>query len=191
MPFCRMCGAEVTEEVRFCRSCGAPLSPSGQATAPGPAPVPQTQPGRRMTLRDELIAAGTTFPAPLEPQKDGSLAMEALVAERKAFLSTRKLIYRCKLRVDDGARAVTFWEMLVEKGSGVSGGDDMAPGFGFKKETYSTGGKERSGSIEEASSLFGRDFDYTWDYTWVRNMVRGAAEAAGYRLQVVLNPKSV
>lgn len=50
--------------------------------------------------------------------------------------------------MDDGARCVTFWEMLVEKGSGVSGGDDMAPGFGFKKETYGAKGKERSGSIE-------------------------------------------
>jgi hypothetical protein len=144
-----------------------------------------------MSLQDDLITAGSWFPAPLEPQKDGSLAMETLVAERKAFLSKRRLVYKCKLRVNDGARAVTFWEMLVEKGSGVSGGDDMAPGFGFKKETYSTKGKELSGSIEEASSLFGKDFDYNWDYGVVRNMVRGAAESAGYSLNVVLNPKSV
>jgi hypothetical protein len=144
-----------------------------------------------MPLHEDLIAAGSAFPAPLQPQKDGSLAMEALIAERKAFLSKRKLTYKCRLRVDDGARCVTFWEMLVEKGSGVSGGDDMAPGFGFKKETYGTKGKERSGSIEEASSLFGKDFDYTWDYTAVRNAVRGAAEAAGYSLNVVLSPKSV
>lgn len=144
-----------------------------------------------MSLQDELITAGSWFPGPLQPQKDGSLAMETLVAERKAFLSKRKLTYKCRLRVDDVARSVTFWEMLVEKGSGVSGGDDMAPGFGFKKETYSTKGKELSGSIEEASSLFGKDFDYNWDYTVVRNMVRGAAEAAGYSLNVVLNPKSV
>jgi len=144
-----------------------------------------------MPLQDDLIAAGSAFPAPLQPQKDGSLAMEALIAERKAFLSKRKLTYKCKLRVDDGARCVTFWEMLVEKGSGVSGGDDMAPGFGFKKETYGTKGKERSGGIEEASSLFGKDFDYTWDYAAVRNAVRGAAEAAGYSLNVVLSPKSV
>ena len=144
-----------------------------------------------MPLQDDLIAGSLVFPAPLERQKDGSLAMEALIAERKAFLSKRKLTYKCKLRVDDGARSVTFWEMLLEKGSGVSGGDDMAPGFGFKKETYGTKGKERSGGIEEASSLFSKDFDYTWDYAAVRNAVRAAAEAAGYSLSVVLNPKSV
>ena len=64
-----------------------------------------------------------------------------------------------------------------------------APGFGFKKETYSTKGKERSGSIEEASSLFGKDFDYTWDYAAVRNTVRGVAEAAGYSLNVRAQPQ--
>ncbi|MCL4367657.1 MAG: ribonucleoside-triphosphate reductase [Actinobacteria bacterium] len=144
-----------------------------------------------MSLQDDLVAAGSAFPAPLEPQKDGSLAMEMLIAERKAFLSKRKLTYKCKLRADDGARCVTFWEMLVEKSSGVSGGDDMAPGFGFKKETFGTKGMERSGSIEEASRLFGKDFDYTWDYAVVRDAVRGVAEAAGYNFNVVLNPKSV
>jgi len=191
MPFCRMCGAEAGEEVRFCRSCGAPLPPSGQGTDAGASAALQERRGGQTSLWDELIAASAVFPAALQPQKDGSLAMEALVAERKAFLSTRKLSYKCRLRVDDGARSVVFWEMLVEKGSGVSGGDDLAPGFGFKKETYSTGGKGRSGSIEEVSSLFGRDFDYTWDYAAVRNTARGVVEAAGYRFDVVLDPKAV
>jgi hypothetical protein len=144
-----------------------------------------------MPLQQELIAGSSVFPARLEPQKDGSLAMEALIAERKAFLSKRKLTYKCKLGIDEAARRVKFWEMLVEKGSGVSAGEDMAPGFGFKKETYGTKGKERSGSIEEASSLFGKDFDYTWDYAKVRSTVRAIAEAAGYSVEVVLNPKSV
>ena len=67
----------------------------------------------------------------------------------------------------------------------------MTPGFGFKKETYGIKGKERSGSIEEASSLFGKDFSYTWDYAAVRTAVRTATEAAGYQMEVVLNPRSV
>jgi hypothetical protein len=144
-----------------------------------------------MSLIEDLTANASYFPAPLQPQKDGSLAMEVVVAERKAFLSKRTVTYKCKLRVDESASTVTFWEMLMEKGSGVSGGDDMAPGFGFKKETYSTKGKQLSGSIEEASNLFGKDFQFTWDYAVVRRMVGGAAAAAGYGLNVVLNPKSV
>jgi len=144
-----------------------------------------------LSLFDDLATAGSVFPTPLRPQKDGTLAMEMLVAERKTFLAKKKLIYKCRLRVNDDTRTVTFWEMLEEKGSGVSGGEDMAPGFGFKKETYSTRGKELSGSIEEASTLFGKDYEYDWNYAVVRRMVRSVAEAAGYGLQVVLSPKSV
>jgi len=145
-----------------------------------------------MPLQDDLIAASAASPVVLQPQKDGTLTGEAVLAERKSFLSKKKLTYKCKARVDDGTRSVRFWEMLIEKGSGVSsGGDDFAPGAGFSAGTYKTGGKERSGSIEEVSRLFGKDYDYTWDYAALRNGLRSAAEAAGYGFEVVLNPKSV
>jgi hypothetical protein len=145
-----------------------------------------------MPIQDELIAASATMPVVLHPQRDGSLAGEAVLAERKAFLSKKKLTYKCRARADEAAHTVRFWEMLIEKGSGVSsGGDDFAPGGGFSAGTYKTGGKERSGSIDEVSRLFGKDYDYTWDYAAVRNALRGVAEAGGYRFEVVLNPKSV
>jgi hypothetical protein len=145
-----------------------------------------------MSLTDELIAASAGLPVRLAAQKDGSLKGEAVVAERKAFLSKKKLTYSCKARVDDGARTVRFWEMLMEKGSGMSSGmDDVGPGIGFKAGAYKTGGKERSGSIEEASSLFGKDFDYQWDYAAVRSAMQQVAAAAGYGWETVLNPKSV
>lgn len=145
-----------------------------------------------MSLTDDLMAASASLPVRLAPQKDGSLKGEAVLAERKAFLSKRKLTYACKARVDDGARTVRFWEMLIEKGSGLSSGmDDVAPGIGFSAGTYKTGGKERSGSIEEASNLFGKDFDYQWDYAAMRTALRQVASAAGYGWETVLNPKSV
>ena len=79
--------------------------------------------------------------------------------------------------------SVRFWEMLVEKGSGMSSGmDDVGPGIGFKAGTYKTGGKERSGNIEEASSLFGKDFSYQWDYAAVRTALQQVTAAAGLRL---------
>ena len=53
-----------------------------------------------MPLQDGLNVASSVFPAPLEPQKDGSLAMEALIAERKAFLRKRKLT--CKRKPPHG-----------------------------------------------------------------------------------------
>lgn len=145
-----------------------------------------------MSLTDDLVTTSATLPVQLAPQKDGSLKGEAVLAERKAFLSKKKLTYKCKVRVDDGARTVRFWEMLVEKGSGMSSGmDDVGPGIGFSAGTYKTGGKERSGSITEASSLFGKEFDYQWDYAAVRTALQQCATAAGYGWETVLNPKSV
>lgn len=83
--------------------------------------------------------------------------------------------------------------MLKESGFGVSGGsdDEMSPGFGFKKETYNTFGKERKGSIEEQSKLFGRDYSYRFDFRTFREAVRKASEGAGYRFEVKLMEKSV
>ena len=145
-----------------------------------------------MSLTDDLAAASAALPVRLDPQKDGSLKGEAVLAERKAFLSKKKLTYKCKARVDDASRTVRFWEMLMEKGSGVSSGpDDFGPGVGFKAGTYKTGGKERSGSIEEASSYLGKDYSYQWDYAAVRTALQQVAAAAGYGWETVLNPKSV
>jgi len=145
-----------------------------------------------MSLTDDLVVASAALPVQLQAQKDGSLAGEAVLAERKAFLSKKKLTYKCKARVDEGARMVRFWEMLIEKGSGVSSGDDdFGPGGGFSAGTYKTGGKERSGSIETASSLFGKDYSYRWDYAAMRSGLQVVAVQAGYSWETVLNPKSV
>jgi len=88
-----------------------------------------------MSLTDDLIAASASLPAPLQLQEDGSLAGEALLAERKAFLSKKKLTYECEARVDGAA--------------------------------------------------------HTGDFAAVRNALGGVAEAQGYGIATVLNPKSV
>jgi len=116
-----------------------------------------------MDLRQAITEIGKTIPGQFEPQKDGSARMEAVIAERKAFLSKKKLTYICHFKVDEPAKEVRFFEMLKESGFGVTsggGGDEMSTGFGFKKETYNTFGKERTGSIEEQSKLFGKDYSY-------------------------------
>lgn len=117
-------------------------------------------------------------------EKKGLWEFSATVAERKAFLSTKKLTYSFKMRIDDSARMVKFSEMLMEAGSGLStGGDfdsDMSSGFGVKKETYNTFGGARQGSIEEQSSLFGKDYTYQFDFKEIREMVKGIAEKNGY-----------
>jgi hypothetical protein len=129
-----------------------------------------------MSLADTIAALGRGYPEPFRSGKGGTFELETVVAERKAFLSKRKLTYRCRLRIDDEARKVTFFEILLEKGSGVSSGDsDMAPGFGFKKESYKVGGAPREGTIEEQSRLFGKDYDYRFEFGAVRKDVERAA----------------
>ena len=145
-----------------------------------------------MGLTETILAGSNALPQPFSRGKGGRLELEAVVAERKAFLSKRKLTYRCRLRVDDTARKVTYYEILLEKGSGLSSGEgDAAPGFGFKKESYSVGGKSREGTIEEQSRLFGKDYAYRFDFAAVRREVERMAADAGYAFEVVLREKSV
>ena len=104
------------------------------------------------------------------------------MAERKAFLSRKKLTYIARWRVDDAGREVRFTEMLKESGFGLSGGDSgMPPGFGFKAETYHTGfGKPRDGTIEEQSNLFGKRYSYSFEFGKVRKELERIAAGGGY-----------
>ncbi|HSR36760.1 MAG TPA: hypothetical protein VLL73_06220 [Desulfurivibrionaceae bacterium] len=116
-------------------------------------------------------------------EKKGLYTMERVVAERKAFLSRKKLLYRAKFRIEEEKKELLFTELLKESGFGLSSGStdtEMSPGFGFKKETYKTGMGPREGTIEEQSRLFGKEYTYTFDVAAVRKAVEAAAQAAGY-----------
>lgn len=121
-------------------------------------------------------------------EKKGVWEYSAVIAERKAFLTKKKLTYSMRLKPDETARVVHFSEMLTETGSGVSTGGDidggMSAGFGFKTESYNTiksGG--RQGSIEEQSRLFGKDYTYQFDYAAIRNEVKALVEGAGFKFE--------
>ena len=58
---------------------------------------------------------------PLAENKKGIIGLEFVVAERKSFLSRKKLVYRCALSLDDTAKTVRFYEILKESGYGLSG----------------------------------------------------------------------
>jgi hypothetical protein len=122
-------------------------------------------------------------------EKKGVWELSKVIAERKAFLSKKKLTYSAKFRVDEESRTVKFTEMLAERGSGLSssGGFDsdmgMSPGFGFKKEVYKSGTDGREGSIEEQSNLFGKDYSYNFDYKEVRNKLEELAQQNGYQFK--------
>jgi hypothetical protein len=134
-----------------------------------------------LALIDDISGFAAGLPAELA-EKKGVFTLKCVVAERKAFLSKKKLEYIARFRIDESARQVRFTEMLMERGSGMSGGagDDMAPGFGFKKETYSTGRGPRGGSITEQSDLFGKEYTYNFDFGAIRQTIEGMAAQAGY-----------
>jgi len=129
-----------------------------------------------------------TIPAELK-EKKGVYSLEFTVAERKVFLSRKKLAYSARFRVDDSRKEVRFTEMLKESSSGMSSGDsDFGPGFGFKKETFKTGMGPREGVIEQQSVLFGKQYSYTFDFKKVRSTIEEAAVQEGYAFSYHLTP---
>ena len=137
-----------------------------------------------MSLVDDVNAYANEFGAQMS-EKKGVWTFSKVIAERKAFLSKKKLEYTAKFRIDDDAKVMKFTEMLKESGSGLtSGGGDfdggMSTGFGFKTESFNTMNGGREGSIEEQSSLFGKDFTYEFDYKEIRTKLETLAKNAGY-----------
>jgi hypothetical protein len=143
-----------------------------------------------MSLKETLLAM-TTFPAPFTEQKDGTLTLDFVAAERKSLLASKRISYHCRVRVDEGARMMLFFEILKERGAGISAGDETGPGFSFRKETYSTTGSERSGSLEESSRLTGKGYSLSFDYGAVREAMKREAESAGYGFSVTLKESAV
>lgn len=133
-----------------------------------------------MTVFEDLQAFVSGMQAELR-EKKGVYSFEKVIAERKAFLSRKKLTYTGKFRIDEEKKEVRYTEMLKESGFGLSSGDSEAsPGFGFKKETYNTRSGAREGTIEEQSRLFGKKYDYRFDYGAIRGKMEEIARKNGY-----------
>jgi hypothetical protein len=121
-------------------------------------------------------------------EKKGLWDFSTVIAERKAFLSKKKLTYGLKLSIDEAGKVVKFSEMLTEASSGLSSGGDMDSGFGFKTETYNTFGGAPKGTIQEQSTLFGKDYSFTFNYAEIRQKVQAAVESAGYQFEYQILP---
>jgi len=142
-------------------------------------------------LIDEIKASLANYKGEWK-EKKGLWDFSTTVAERKAFLSKKKLTYALKLRMDEAEKTVRFSEMLIESGSGLSSGGDfdsgMSSGFGVKTESYNTFGGARKGTIEEQSKLFGKDYSYQFNFSEIRSKVKDIAEKAGYKFEYQILP---
>ena len=130
-------------------------------------------------LGDDLLAQG------FRREGDGTLSYEAVVAERKTLLSRQRLTYRARLRVDDEARTVRFYELLKESSRGLVGGLTLTA------EATKLSGKERTGIVEQRSRYLGKPYDFHLDYAAVRQAVESAARARGYAFELVLRERSL
>ena len=134
-----------------------------------------------MTLTEEIIKFSGSISASIIEKHD-IYELTTVVAQRKTFLSRQKLEYRAKFKIDDSSKVLKFTEMLKESGMGLSSGE-ISPGFGFKTETYNIRGKQREGTIDEQSNLFGKKYEYTFDYKAVRSKIEELARNAGYQFK--------
>jgi hypothetical protein len=143
------------------------------------------------TLMDEIKQSLTTFNGKWG-EKKGLWDFSTTIAERKAFLSKKKLTYSARLRVEESAKTVKFSEMLVEAGSGFSSGTDfdsgMSTGFGVKTESYNTFKGSGQRTIQEQSKLFGKDYSYQFDFNEIRTRVQTVTEKTGYRFEYQVLP---
>ncbi len=101
-----------------------------------------------------------------------------------------------KSKIDENKKALIFFEILSEVGSGIStgggyGDSEMSPGFGFRAEktSYKSGGRE--GTIEEQNVLFGKKYEYSFDYKKIREAIKTIAEKFGYGFEITLRESSI
>ena len=141
-----------------------------------------------MALTDDIIKLAQSLS--LEAKTKGDLiTLSATLAERKAFLSKKKLEYSARIRINEAKKEVNFSEMLKESGFGLSSGsNDMSPGFGFKTESYNTFSGAREGGIKEQSDLFGKKYTYTFDYAKIRKEVEALAEKSHFAFKYHILP---
>lgn len=136
-----------------------------------------------MTIGEDILAFANENGLEVQ-EKKGGFVLTKTVAERKAFLSTKKLVYTAKIRIDEEKKEVTLLDWLKETGFGLSSGDgDLSPGFGSKTETFDTTAGIRKGTIKEQSDLFGKKYDVQFDFSHVRDGVERSASAHQYSLR--------
>jgi hypothetical protein len=143
-----------------------------------------------MDLLDGIKGLAQNAGAALE-EKKGVYTFRILVAQRKAFLSKKRLEYIAKFRIDHNTKEIRFTELLKESGSGLSSGSDpdgMSAGFGFKAGVYKTGMGGREGTIQEQSNLFGKTYEYKFDFTTIKDQFASMAQSANYGFKYQITP---
>jgi hypothetical protein len=145
-------------------------------------------------IKKELIEAGKKYPKNFVEKRGSIFLLDFIIARRKAFLRTDKLMYHSRLKVDVNKNEIIFFEILKESGAGVGAGgaDEFGTGFGFKVEKTKIGSDgRREGVIKQQSDLFGKKYEYEFDYEKVRQDAESIARRSGFDFKYVLNERAV
>lgn len=135
-------------------------------------------------LREALLQALARFGGEVRVEGD-RIEFTKVVAQRRTFLSRKRLVYRAEVRADEGRREVHVRETLTETSSGLA----PESGAGFKVESYRARPESREGTVAEQAELFGGQYQYTFDFSAVRAALEAAAREHGYTVHAHLSPR--
>lgn len=166
-----------------------PASVPAPAAIPAPAPAPQPVPAAgapadRLTLLADVLAAFSAYPGyAVAYGTDTDVVIDNQVADANWGIGKKKVEYSAVMKAVEQERTVYFWEILKEKGAGLSFG-------GFEAETTGFTGKRWGTTKEVVIGPTGKAMDYTWDYAATRNIVEDVVRRHGWQMKVVLQKKS-
>lgn len=140
-------------------------------------------------MKDEIERIARRYNAWLS-HREGMLIFEATIGEKRVNLTTNKLVYTAKIKIDDSAKKAEFYETLEEDESGPSTEANLGT---FSGEAQSqpnldafAGAKE--GAIEERSAYYSKEYQFKFDYKEVSTEVEKIVKGYGYSFEHRLFP---
>jgi hypothetical protein len=171
----------------------APAPAPEPVAAPAPAPASAPDPvraqapavGSRLAMLADVLELLGQYPNyRAQYGTDTDIVIDNQVSSAAWSGGKKSVEYSAVLKAVEPERTVYFWELLKERGSGISFG-------GFEAESYSTFGTKRSGTTKGATvGPSGVVESHTWDYGATRQIIESVAARHGWAVKTVLKRKS-
>lgn len=163
-------------------------APQPAAPAPAAAPEPVAAPapaaaGSREVLLADILATMAQYPGyTTQYGTDTDITIDNQVALASWGTGKKKVEFSAHMKAVEPERTVYYFEVLKEKGAGLSFG-------GVQSESYSTFGTKRSGKTKEVVlGPNGVAMDYEWDYGQTRRIIESVCAKHGWQTKTVLMP---
>jgi hypothetical protein len=165
-------------------SWAEPQTAAAEAPAPAPAPSPAAGPATRPDLLHAILASLAPYPGyQVRYGTDTDIMIDNKVADGSYGTGKKKVDFEAIMKAVEPDHTVFYWEILKEKGAGISLG-------GFESESYSTFGAKRSGTKKELIVGPGGVVAYEWDFAKTRQIIEATAAQHGWTVKTVLKKSS-